>query len=384
SSNPSKNIVILKDQTSRSFQWGNQKQISENRSAQTTLHLSADTPRKKKLALELRKAKKRKNSKNEDLHDSKNEDLHVSSGDSLENICTEADATNNGAARLEVCVDSLESALNAIHGGADELEVCSLLSEGGLTPTAGLVNSILAAIKKIGSGVVLHRTCPEKCACISLTKKPKVNVMIRCRSGSDFAYTELEMDTMLEDIEVFKALGPINRFVFGALTQSQQVDEENCTRVIEQATPHSLTFHRAFDVAVNPVESLNSIVNLGFDRLLTSGQCPTADAPEAVELIRTLQTTFANQIEIMPGSGVNAENVTTFMDLGCKIVHSSCKVLKLLPKIEHNYRIGSANSEHIYVTQEAHVREIKDKMLCYAMVKIEIDEINEYTDENVE
>ncbi|KAF9411939.1 hypothetical protein HW555_009413 [Spodoptera exigua] len=235
---------------------------------------------------------------------------------------------------LEVCIDSLESAINAIHGGADELEVCSSLTEGGLTPSPGLVKEIVKM-------------------------RAKVNVMIRCRTGSDFCYSEQEMDTMLSDVEVFKAYG-VDRFVFGALTDSQDIDEKNCERIINQAGTVPVTFHRAFDVCTYPLSAVNKISALGFNRLLTSGQKSTANDIEAIQLIKALNNTVGDKIEIMPGAGVTVENAKNFIDIGCKIVHSSCKQIRYLPQIKKGLSMGTSDSEHVFVSDENFVRKMKE------------------------
>ncbi|XP_068619717.1 PF03932 family protein CutC isoform X2 [Battus philenor] len=235
---------------------------------------------------------------------------------------------------LEVCIDSLESAINAIHGGADELEICSSLSEGGLTPSPGLVKEIL----KLG---------------------PKVNVMIRCRAGSDFCYTIEEMDTMLSDIEYYKSLN-VDRFVFGALTSILEIDEESCLKVIQTAHPIPVTFHRAFDICKNPYDSIEKIINLGFNRLLTSGQQHSAGDVEAIKLLQGLVLGFGNKIEIMPGAGVNSDNVKVFLNIGCRIIHSSCKSLKQLTHIDNNLSMGMAPCENMYYTNENIVKKLKE------------------------
>ncbi|XP_045538202.1 copper homeostasis protein cutC homolog [Papilio machaon] len=234
---------------------------------------------------------------------------------------------------LEVCIDSLESAINAIHGGADELEVCSSLPEGGLTPSPGLVKEILKM-------------------------RPKVNIMIRCRSGSDFCYTTEEMDTMLSDIEYYKTLN-INRFVFGALKVTLQVDEENCQKVITAANPIPVTFHRAFDLCINPSFALDRISKLGFTRLLTSGQQMSAGDPKAINLLQKLLSKNEGKIEIMPGAGVNADNAKDFINIGCKIVHSSCKQSKKI-NIGNNLSMGTSSTQYIYYTDEKIVRRTKE------------------------
>ncbi|XP_041982837.1 copper homeostasis protein cutC homolog [Aricia agestis] len=239
--------------------------------------------------------------------------------------------------RLEVCIDSLESAQNAVLGGADELEVCNILTEGGLTPSPGLVAEVISFVNE----EYLKNKNQQKC---------KVNIMIRCRSGSNFCYSAQEMTTMLADIEFYKTM-EIDSFVFGALTSDNDIDVENCRRVINKAHPIPVTFHRAFDICKVPEEAITKIINLGFKRLLTSGQKISASEEEAKELIRKL---LQHKIEIMPGSGVSYENVMDFFKLGCRIVHSSCKATQKL-------QCGSISmgSPEVYITSFENVRKIK-------------------------
>ncbi|CAD0204851.1 unnamed protein product [Chrysodeixis includens] len=258
--------------------------------------------------------------------------------------------------RLEICIDSLESAINAIHGGADELEVCSSLSEGGLTPTVGLVKQIKEMVRNIEAGKPIRKSCRE-CGCDKLTKAPKVNVMIRCRTGSDFHYSEEEMDTMVSDVDVFKDVG-VDRFVFGALTDTQQIDEENCLIFMQAACPIPLTFHRAFDVCTDPVAAVEKLVELGFSRLLTSGQRANANEDKAIALIQLLMNQFQSSIEIMPGAGINLHNAKTWVDMGCSIVHSSCKRIRFLPKVKNSLSMGTSDSEHVYVCDESTVEKM--------------------------
>ncbi|XP_063537501.1 copper homeostasis protein cutC homolog [Cydia strobilella] len=253
--------------------------------------------------------------------------------------------------KLEVCIDSFESAINAIHGGAEELEVCSSLAEGGLTPTVGLVKQILHMVQNIGTGMPIHHTCSE-CKCTELTEKPSVNIMIRCRAGSDFCYTLMEVETMLLDLVVMKNMG-VNRFVFGALTSEQEVDVDTCAKMIAKASPLPVTFHRAFDICKNTLVSLEKIVKLGFDRVLTSGQRPSVEDQEALQLITDLMGFYKDKIHIMPGAGINTENVKEYVKLGCPFIHSSCKVARE-PKIGQTLSMAmeTAGPERIYYTDK--------------------------------
>ncbi|XP_026332188.1 uncharacterized protein LOC113239405 isoform X2 [Hyposmocoma kahamanoa] len=245
---------------------------------------------------------------------------------------------------LEVCVDSLESAINAIQNGADELELCSSLPEGGLTPSPGLVRTVIAAIDDYVN------------LCNEPLKRPKLNIMIRCRGGSDFYYSDREIITMFEDIEFYKTMN-VDRFVFGGLTPDKNVDVRLCAKVITRAAPKPVTFHRAFDCCRDPREAMKIIIGLGFDRVLTSGHRPTAAHLLAIQLLKQLLCEFGDNIQIMPGAGITVDNVKTFIDNGFKIVHSSCKVPKKWPK--NQLSLGTSDSNIIFVTDGEIVRKMK-------------------------
>nr|XP_049693380.1 PF03932 family protein CutC isoform X2 [Helicoverpa armigera] len=216
----------------------------------------------------------------------------------------------------------------------------------------------LILVNNIAAGKPIRESCHD-CGCDKLTKRPKVNVMIRCRTGSDFHYSLEEMDTMLSDVEVFKAFG-VDRFVFGALTESRDVDVINCKKFIRHADATPVTFHRAFDVCNNPLSAINTIAGLGFNRVLTSGQKASANDLEAIQLIKALVGTAGDKIEIMPGAGINLDNVKTFIDIGCKIVHSSCKKIKYLPQVKSGLSMGTSDSGHVLLTNETIVTKMKE------------------------
>ncbi|XP_058802899.1 copper homeostasis protein cutC homolog [Phymastichus coffea] len=202
---------------------------------------------------------------------------------------------------LEICVDCLESIRNAIDGGAGRLELCSALSEGGLTPSTGL-----AKIAKRISSIPIF-------------------AMIRIRGG-DFVYDPDELDAMLHDVEALKNLG-INGFVFGALTSTSEIDIESCRKIIAAAKPLPVTFHRAFDDAINPYEAFDEIRNLGFSRLLTSGQEKRVD--EGVDLIAKLVKLSNNEVIVMPGAGLNENNISSVRNkTGAEEFHGSAKKIK--------------------------------------------------------
>jgi copper homeostasis protein len=176
---------------------------------------------------------------------------------------------------LEICIDSVESAIASQEGGADRVELCDNLLEGGTTPSAG---TIALARKNIDIDL---------------------NVIIRPRGG-DFLYSDVEFQVMEYDIEQAKQLGA-NGVVIGILNQDGSVDVERTRTLVELARPLSVTFHRAFDVSRDPFEALEALVNLGIDRVLTTGQ--ESSALEGLDLITDLVQTAADRIIIMPGGG---------------------------------------------------------------------------------
>lgn len=240
---------------------------------------------------------------------------------------------------MEICIDSLESARNAIEGGATRLEVCSLLSEGGLTPTVGFFNKI-----KSFSSIPLF-------------------AMLRARPG-DFVYTREEMEVMLEDLKVLKEYGA-DGFVFGALTTDDEIHVEFCKDVLSAAGPLPVTFHRAFDQVDDPLRSLQILINLGFKRILTSGQRGTAE--EGLKLIRRLVEEARDEIVVMPGSGIAKENISRIKrESGAKEFHASArKKLTTARKVEIADRkpIIGINSTYIMVTDRDLVREMAQIVL---------------------
>ena len=181
---------------------------------------------------------------------------------------------------IEICLESVESVIAAEKGGADRVELCSDLFEGGLTPTIGTVKT---ALKK---------------------SNIKINAMIRPRGG-DFCYSDEEFEVMKEDIKAFKETG-INGIVFGILTPEGDVDVKRSKELIELARPLSVTFHRAFDMTRDPYKSLEDLIKLGFDRVLTSGQ--EATVPEGADLLEELVQIAGDRIIVMPGCGITERN----------------------------------------------------------------------------
>ena len=185
--------------------------------------------------------------------------------------------------KIEVCCTSLAEAHEAQAGGAVRIELCSALAAGGITPSAGTI----AAVAR------------DKSLAID------VNVLIRAREGS-FLYTGEEVDIMVRDIELCRREG-VHGVVIGALTAEGDIDIEACRRMVEAARGLSVTFHRAFDVCRDPHRALEQIIGLGCDRLLSSGQQPSA--AEGAPLIAKLVEQAAARIIIMPGAGIRPDNI---------------------------------------------------------------------------
>jgi copper homeostasis protein len=182
---------------------------------------------------------------------------------------------------FEVCVDSAEAAMAAEEGGAHRVELCSDLLEGGLTPSHG---TIRVARERMRIGIM---------------------AMIRPRGG-DFCYTDTEFAVMREDLLAAKALG-VNGVVAGILHPDGTIDRERTAELIALARPLPVTFHRAFDVTRDPFEAIDTLIDLGVKRVLTSGQEPSV--LEGLDLIAKLVKLAAGRIVVMPGGGITARNV---------------------------------------------------------------------------
>jgi copper homeostasis protein len=183
--------------------------------------------------------------------------------------------------RLEICVDSIESAINAQVAGAHRIELCDNLPEGGTTPSFGMIASVRANLS-IG-----------------------LQVIIRPRGG-DFLYSDTEFDIMRRDIEMCGEAG-VDGVVIGILRNDGSVDTERTSKLVELAQPMPVTFHRAFDLCSDPYRGLQEIIETGASRLLTSGQKNIV--PEGAALIKQLVRQAGNSIIVMPGSGLDESNI---------------------------------------------------------------------------
>ncbi len=185
-------------------------------------------------------------------------------------------------ARIEICANSATSAIEAQKGGAYRVELCAGIPEGGTTPSYGEIRQAREALNET-----------------------KLHVIIRPRGG-DFLYTPIEQEIMLHDIEMARELGA-DGIVIGCLTAEGDIDIPLTKRLIEAAGEMNITFHRAFDMCREPQAALEQIIELGIDRILTSGQQATAEA--GIPLLRKLVEQADGRIIIMPGCGINANNI---------------------------------------------------------------------------
>ena len=181
----------------------------------------------------------------------------------------------------EICVDSVAGVRAAKAAGADRVELCAALLEGGITPSRGMIRQA-RRIDGIG-----------------------LNVMIRPRGG-DFLFDDDEMSTMLSDVEIAKAEGA-DGVVIGLLTGEGEVDVARTRELISLARPLSVTFHRAFDMTRDAFQAIETLIGLGIDRVLSSGQ--EATVLEGLPLLAELISRAGNRIVVMPGGGITSRNV---------------------------------------------------------------------------
>ncbi|HVJ06950.1 MAG TPA: copper homeostasis protein CutC [Acidisarcina sp.] len=182
---------------------------------------------------------------------------------------------------LEICVDSVESAIAAYRGGAQRVELCSNLAEGGITPSAGLIEYVREHVP--------------------LT----LSVLLRPRPG-DFVYTDSELEVLRYDIEQAKRLGA-DMVVFGVLDGNGDVDYERTSELVQLARPLKVTFHRAFDMTRDLFASLDVLMAMGVDRILTSGG--EIRAVDGADTIQRLQHKAQGKITLMPGGGITPANI---------------------------------------------------------------------------
>ena len=203
---------------------------------------------------------------------------------------------------VEICCGSYYDAKQAELGGATRIELNSALFLGGLTPSVGSLR-----LSKENTSL-------------------KVIAMVRPRAGG-FCYLEEDYQTVLKDVESMMENGA-DGIAFGILDKTGMIDLDKCKQVITLVKRYGqekeIVFHRAFDCVSNPYEAIETLIELGVDRILTSGL--QAKAVHGMKLLKELQDKYGNQIEILAGSGINVSNAVDFMkETKINQVHSSCK-----------------------------------------------------------
>ena len=199
---------------------------------------------------------------------------------------------------IEIATTDFTTTKSAVEGGADRIELCAALTEGGTTASYGTI-----------------RKCRE-------TFDVQLFPIIRTRSG-DFFYTDAEFDIMMNDAKLCKELD-CDGIVIGLLNTNGDIDLKRTAKLIESVYPLEVTFHRAFDRCKDPFKAMEQLIEIGCQRILTSGQKPAA--PDGVDLISQLVITSDERIIIMPGSGVRKENIRELATkTGAEEFHSSLR-----------------------------------------------------------
>lgn len=240
--------------------------------------------------------------------------------------------------KLEICIDNIESALIAAQAGADRLELCGCLAVGGVTPPYSLIKSAV-------------QLCKIPCY-----------VMIRPRAG-DFLFSAHEVEMMEQDILIAKQLGA-RGVVIGALTPQGKIDLAICQRLINAASGMGVTFHRAFDLCQHPQQSLEQLIQLGCERILTSGQNKTA--LEGAHLLKSLVTQADNRIAIMAGAGINLDNLLPLLQQSAVTeIHLSAKTYRTSQMQNHSQAVMGNNVQDdllINIADGAQIKAIKHQL----------------------
>ena len=221
--------------------------------------------------------------------------------------------------KLEICCYSVLSCTNAEEGGADRIELCGSMPEGGITPSYG---TLKAAIAKVNIPIF---------------------VMIRPRGG-DFLFNDSEKEAMIADIEILKTLRP-GGFVIGALKSDGSLDLKTIEEQLKAIGSFPVTFHRAFDMCKNPDEAVVELANLGIENILTSGLYQ--NALEGVDQLKRFVDISEGKINIMAGSGVNPYNIPTIAKAGVHAFHFSAKKMHSSQMEFRNDRINMGGDKSV-------------------------------------
>lgn len=238
---------------------------------------------------------------------------------------------------IEIATSDFATTQSAVEGGADRIELCANLAEGGTTSSYG-------QLKK----------CREA---FTVSLYP----IIRPRGG-DFLYTDEEFEIMLYDVRLCKGLN-CDGIVIGLLNADGTIDIKRTAKLVDAAYPLGVTFHRAFDRCRDPFEALEQLIEMGCERILTSGQQQAA--PDGIELIAQLNKAADERIIIMPGSGVRKENIKMLAEkTGCVEFHSSLRG-KINSKMEfvHPAFDDSAESYKNNCISPGEVKELRSALL---------------------
>jgi len=237
--------------------------------------------------------------------------------------------------RIEICVEGIDGLVAAQNAGADRVELCASLLEGGLTPSLGTVRAALAVAR-----IPFH-------------------VIIRPRGG-DFLYSELEFETMLADVTALRDMG-VAGVVFGCLTADGRIDEPKMTALVEAARPMAVTCHRAFDMTRDHKEAVEALIRSGVDRVLTSGQRDTG--LEGLDILRETVATAGGRLKIMACGALDAGNIGPVLTgSGADELHFAALVTTKSPMQYRNEHVGMGGTAierefEITLTDEAAVRQ---------------------------
>jgi len=235
--------------------------------------------------------------------------------------------------QVEICVESVESAIAAERGGAQRVELCSDLLEGGVTPSAGLIALVR---QRIGIGLF---------------------VMIRPRGG-DFCYTDLEFEVMQQDVRQARELGA-DGVILGVLDGCARVDVARTRQLVELARPLPVTFHRAIDVTPDPRAALDDVVETGAARVLTSGGAPRV--AEGLSTVACMVRKAGDRIAVMAGGGITPETIAQVAEAtGACEFHASLRTARPSPVEFHRTEVQMGeirDREYVrYVVEEESVR----------------------------